>query len=709
MLKKLFSWVNYIELNKETAEKSSVWWFVESLPYTIPAALAVYSTYLMILLLADSLNSTAVLLGLPLFIATFFYALSHTKGMRLPGSIREARIVGLLILAFVSGWVVFNAQYNAENVFVFRDPGIYTVNGSYLIENDNLAYQATNVFGEDPSIMPNGASFGGLTPDDDNFYVHGGSLLPTLLGLSGRVGGQHALFNANLLIGGLALLSLFGMARLIVKPRWALLATVVLGLSLPMIYFSRDTYTEPISLLTVFGALSLSAIAFSAKARDNWGILAISGVAMGATTYARIDSFLTLASFIAFVAIVIIHDRASKKEHVWRRVGVYASFAFLTSVLGWRLFTDLGAKYYHDLHMNFMPQIYLLIVAAGASIVAVLTFKYWKKLTKHYKKHAKVISALAVIAIGLFIIGLASRPLWMTSYTKSQSGLIGALQAAEGHKVEPRDYTELSLHWMWWYIGPMAALFGSIGVLQAVGKSFKKMDYTLSVLLLVFIIPAMVYFVRPSIAADQIWVIRRYLPVILPGILIFSAIGMQQLELRLTKFKTRNLILAGLAYLMIHPVGFIAGPFYKEREFANMYDRIDRTCELLPEDAAVLLLGNNGLNMLQSVRVYCDVPAERLIKPSPDILAGAATAAINNGYTPYVLVDKRERPVVAGEATLTLVDDTLMLEYQKAATRPPRALSLRSRTFYLGELNQDGTINHLDGTEPDIFTPSQTE
>ena len=434
-------------------------------------------------------------------------------------------------------------------------------------------------------------------------------------------------------------------------------------------------------------------------------LLVVAGIATGATTYARIDSYLTLASFMAFIAVVIVYERSLNKKLVWRRAGLYSLAATATAFLGWRLFTDLGAKYYNDLHVNFVPQVYLLVATLVASFAFVGITSRWHQITSFYKRYRKIIAWMAIVLVGLVIVGLASRPLWMTSYTKSQSGLIASLQAAEGLTVEPRDYTEYSLHWMWWYIGPMAALFATIGVLQAAGKSLRKMDYALVVFFIVFLVPAVVYFVRPSIAADQIWVIRRYLPVIMPGILVFAAVGMQQLELRLAKYKLRNVALLGLSYLMLHPVGFIAGPFYQEREFANMYDRVERTCELLPDDAAVLLLGTNGLNMLQTVRVYCDVPAERITAPTTELLAQAAASATDKGYRPYVLVEERERQAVAGEASLTLIDDTVVLEYQKAATRPPRALSRRARTIYLGELNLDGSINHLTDTVPDYPLP----
>ncbi len=59
------------------------------------------------------------------------------------------------------------------------------------------------------------------------------------------------------LIGGVALLGFYALAREVVREWWALGATALLAISLPMINFSRAVYSEPTAMVFLLGALAL--------------------------------------------------------------------------------------------------------------------------------------------------------------------------------------------------------------------------------------------------------------------------------------------------------------------------------------------------------------------------------------------------------------------------------------------------------------------
>jgi hypothetical protein len=508
-----------------------IWRLLEGLPLLVPVFLSVFGVGTVLLLCFGQLtNALVLLLALPAALAVTIYA-AKRYDFRFPGSIRERRIAIVALLVFVCGWMAWNAKYSSEDIYINRDPALYNVTARWLIDHDNLVIHGSEIFGNDNAIAPDTAGYGLVKADgDDRIYAQAPHFFPILIGLVGRMAGADTMIKANAIIGGLALLSVYGVIRMVARPRWALFTVLLLSLSLPMFYFSRDTYTEPLAMLLVFGALSAIAAARLSKNYWLWGI---AGMVAAASVLARIDAYFLLAGFIGAVFMLhLLKPREERKEYA-RGIWAFLGGAAIPALIGWWDVSELSRRYFIDLNAEFKAQIALLIAVLIGGAIVLYVERRTGIVQRLVGKYSKLLLGVVLVAIVIWAAFLVSRPLWMTSHEPGNPysrPYIASLQARDGAEIDPhRNYAEQSVLWVSWYIGPVIVILGFLGFLLSVKFAFERKGDDLVPILLVVGAMAALYFFMPKITADQIWAIRRFLPVIIPGLCLFAAIALQQI------------------------------------------------------------------------------------------------------------------------------------------------------------------------------------
>jgi 4-amino-4-deoxy-L-arabinose transferase-like glycosyltransferase len=668
--------------------------FIDSLPIFLAVTLAVFSALAMILLILGQFNNIFII-PLALIIPGLVYWLLIKMRVIGPGrASKEKRFFNILALVFVVAWIFFNAYYSSQHVFVNRDPAIYSVTAAYLVDENDLIIDKPNIFGDEVKIENASAGFSQSQIKQDELYAQGAHLLPILLGLAGRIGGESFMLHFNAVFGGLALLLLYGFASVLARPKWAFMSMVVLALSLPMIIFSRDNYTEPLAAAFTLGALLVLYHAQKLKSISLW---LLAGVTAGASVLTRVDGYLTILALMIFLIVYMLAaDSKLEKLQKFKQSAAFIGGSFAVSLIGWMDITQLSSGYYNDLRHSILLQIYAL---SGVSIVGVLAvILYWqnKKIRLFWEIIKPRIGLLFAIAITTIAIILASRPFWFTGYQEVDVPLIRGLQAGVGDPVEgTRSYSEQTVNWLIWYLGPAAIFWSLIGLIYTSFISGKVKSMLLMPLFITLFLIGLLYLNKPNISPDQIWAARRFLPVVIPCLLVFGAISLSELD---TKFKLRGrravFFNVFVFLIVLLPPLYISKPFLTERTFAEQYAQTKDICKSLPKNAVVLWAGNSYKNSIRTVEAFCDIPAAGIENLSTENLASISDNTRKSGYIPIILTtgDMKDLDLLED---FTLISNVIYKRVEISINTPPNTLDTVTNSIYAGEINTQGKINKL--------------
>lgn len=677
--------------------------FLDVLPLIVPAVLAAFGTVAMVLVLFHRLDDVLVWpLGIFAGLLTLIYIIKHGRIKR-PGSIKEQRISDFLLLLGVVVWVVFNSFFFSQHIFTNRDPATYGVTGAWLVNHNTLDIDMATGVENLPETRVSSGGFKLKPGDDDTVQAQGNHLLPVFLGLGGRLVGMENFFVINVLFGGAALLAIYAYARMLVKPRWALISAMIMASSAPLIYFSRDTYSEPLSAVFVFGALALIWVAQKTRKAGFWFI---AGLAAGAGTMVRIDAYLTVAALMAFVAVYLSLQARKDRMQAVKESAAMMSGMLLTSFVGWLDVSRLSSGYYDDRLHNILAEIGL--IAAIVVLGLILIYICWRTpllgwlndATKKWRGPA--VAILVLVWLGV----LASRPLWYVSYTDNPSALVPGFQMGAGMPVEPRNYAEQTINWIIWYLGPIISIAGFIGLAIIASKSVNKKDLLYLAGLAVFFGSAGLYLVIPKISPDQIWAIRRFLPVVIPALTIYAVYALSKLT-GLDKKKLYGadspVVAAVLTTLGVLTPLVFSMVFLFVRENTQVA-RIEDVCSRVPDDSIVLWMGSASSRSLMPTRAYCEIPtlgyrpmALNDMQATQAFLKDYYEQSTKNNLVPVVGVFEKDYRKITEEldGEFELVHESESQALASSLYHPPFA-TYEGRAFvYMAQVGPGGDLSPL--------------
>lgn len=664
-------------------------------PIFVPLFLTFLGCALTALLLMSWLYSYLVVLAaIAAILLSFIVTRKLTTGKPASKPTKEYVIVNMLVFVFVVMWTGYNMRFASQHVYVNRDPAVYANAAAWLRENPGLKIPNINVFGDEKGIKIVGAGFSTDTFGGQTLYAQGMHVVPAFLGSGARLLGDASIFYLAPIFGGTALLAVFAFARLLVKPRWALLAVVAFGCTLPLIYFSRDVYTEPLSATYIFGGLAVLWLAYKQKQRWLW---LVAGLAGGAAVLTRTDAYLAVAALVGAVGTIQVIEYISSnkkplKDSLFFYVGIAAS-----TLLGWLDLTRLSSGYYRDLRDEVMMELLLTfavivgLIIAGAICWRFSLVKWLDAVTKKWRV------LLVVVLLSLLVIGIASRPFWMVGRSHRINITTEGLQGLAGLPIDgTRTYAEQSATWVTWYIGPLMALLGGAGFVVMGMRIFQRKNLKYLPFFAVFAVTSLLFLLRPKIALDQIWAARRYLPVTIPGLILLGVFCAEYIYGKLPNL-TPWIYKSSVALLwagILVPILFISQPFLAKREFAANYYEISTICKSLPSNAAVVWVGRFRLVGVQPTQFFCDKPAASLKEPiTQEKLDTVGDTLRAEGYTPVVGVTGVEEPIYLPPGSqMTEVSNITFETIPGILVHPPRHTEVTQRTVFLGVINKNGVV-----------------
>ena len=563
---------------------------------------------------------------------------------RRAATFRSSTLPALGMCVSAGGVALWSAIYSAHHVAVDSDPGVYEVAGRWLADHKSLVVPAGTPWNKTGLNLAFGS--GGMYPHTGGTvefqFAH---LLPVLLAEAYKLGSAGLMFRLTAVVGALGLCAVYLVGCRIIHRPWLVLAAVTaLGVSLPELYVSRDTFTEPVSQALLWSGIWLLMRAY--EERRIWVAL-IAGMAIGGTLMVHIDAVIYLVPLPLLGAVSWLAAKSSPDRRALLRLfaGVLVGLVPL-AVLGTFDVQRRAGTYYDDLHTQ-MHSLYGALVLM--TIVAVAVVVVWPRSERIRSRLVSGRARIGVVVGWLVAGGLlwawSLRPAGPKATGSSAIPAIAAYQMAENELVQAnRTYAEQTLRWIEWYIGPIALALAIAGLCLLTVLIIRRGSAPALVVVAMTAPLTAIYLWNPSITPDQVWAMRRYVPVSLPLFALAAAVALDSVAaLCARRFREpawqRGILAAGAAGLIAFPLG-TSLPIGRFQPQANYLPAITKTCRAIGSNAAVIFpLGDiDGSYLTQTLRSWCNVPAAGFAgRVTPGQLQSAAATLGREGRTLWIL------------------------------------------------------------------------
>lgn len=588
-------------------------------------------------------------------------------------STRTSHLAAAAVLVLVGLFTAHNLVNHGQHIVADRDPGVYMTTAKHLSDEGNLLVRGpSGPFVDAAHLSDNGAGF---SPErrDTTLEAQFPHLTASVLAAAGWVN-EIGMFLATPVVGGLALACLYAFATLLAGPRWSVAATAVAGASMPVMIFSRDSYSEPLAMALLFGGLWVLALAERSRGTAPW---LLAGLLVGATCMARVDGYLNL---IALALGLALHARlwgGTDRRRSRLSLAACAAGAAATTLVGlWDTAFFTGGYFRQSLQPRLPAMLGAAALAAVVGFVAAPLL--WRRArTDAVEREATVLLRAGLWAAAVAVLGFFAWGYWVRP---DPDGLPRV--ALEGMRVLsylPQAKT-LSVQWLTWYLGPVGVAAGVLGLLAAlVGLARPKRPSTAVVAGLAAVFATtLLYLWTPNVTPDHPWAMRRFAAVAIPGLAVGVAVLGRHLwalgmaaptgggrHLRVTAGLRARRVAASVAGIAV-VAGSLAStvaitwPVQDVRAQVPMRDRIHEVCDLAGDDAAILVPIDGILSLMFSVPVgvWCQVPsAGGTARLEPDDVARLATEWDEEGRR-LVVVSSSETPVMNTLLPTGMVEET---------------------------------------------------
>jgi hypothetical protein len=532
---------------------------------------------------------------------------------------RSAAVVAAIGVSAIVVITVWNGANASQHVLINRDGGAYANAGRWIARDGSLEVHAkVGAFRHDQQVHFADGGTALFTRPTFHLQLQGAHFLPALLAEAQAVGGDRGMFLLPPILGGIALLEFFVLAwRLFRRPVFALAALGALAFLLPEVSFTRDTYTETVAQVLLFGALVLLV---DRRVLPHWRLAFAAGLLLGAIQATRIDAPLLFVGIPVAMTVAWLHAADEDERHHLSASNRALVIGLVPGILLGLADLWFRSRVYWNNQWNQERTLYLATTAIV--VVCVVVVRLWPRLSRPlssvpWNKVAWV--SAAVVLIG----GLSAwfiRPLALPSHKP----LLVLLQRGGGLSLQYRTAQyEDSMRWMSWYLGPLTLLAAIVGAACLTRTLVRgRRLYTL-VPVALFVPESLLYLWNAYAFTDHIWVTRRYLTSTFP-MLILLATGLAAVLWRVQSSpKWSN---ACRAVAVVIAIGAVAFPIWTVLPVRSMHEQggylttVEQACHVLGPSAAVVVLQDptsasdtKAEWLPQTLRGWCGVPVATLL------------------------------------------------------------------------------------------------
>jgi hypothetical protein len=461
-----------------------------------------------------------------------------------------------------------------ESIVINADEGLYANHGVYIAKHGRMDVDypwpkdVAAIF--DSSDADNVYHWPGLYPTHPSITVQFSHLLPVWLAQAFSIFEQHGLFRLNAIFAMLSLGIFYGLCRSVLPVSYSVIATLFLALNPGELWVSRITLTEILAQLFIWSGLLLM---FHAVRNNEHKTARWAGFLLAFSAFARIDSFLLVP--LLFISHLL--QKIIAKTDRGKALSIWNSF-YQTAI---PLFGFAVVYYMLDSRPYFLANISKLQQIGILTLISLCVLMVApEKILKFLRPCIINRATFALVGMALFILII-----YLYVFRPANALLNG---------FGDRNFSDFSLINLAQYISPLVIFWGIAGwFLSFLAFKNSKENLCLISVMLCFAGYASLYLWKPSIFPGHFWAIRRFVPVVIPGFILFASIG---------TLKTLNLFpkkLSVIASVII--LGFLAFFTIKSdkliftfTEQQGVFLQLKELSEKLPDDTPVIAHGNFG-------------------------------------------------------------------------------------------------------------------
>lgn len=600
------------------------------------------------------------------------------------------------LLAVVVGFGIDQGLYHSQFIIIWEDAASYTQFAFWIATHGSLP------------IPQHAAAFGGAPGigfDSPAFYQVGHTIVPQFmageplaLSLGYWAHGMSGLLLMAPLLGAGAVLTFGGLAARLVGPRWGWLAALAIGVSLPQVYTSRNTYSETLTQILLLGGLALwidsqrtdrgeaDAGRWRTAWRSQWrskthALAFLAGLVLGIGLLVRIDTPSDILLGVPFCGLLVLDRR---RQWIPLSIGVLIGFVYGT-VDG----LVLSRPYLHTNITSVVPMAAVFVLAVLVTTVAVLVLRRrGSGVPRLGSRLLSLVTVLPFLALVIFV----GRPF---------------VQKAAWDTVS----SPLSLLWVYWYVGAPVILGAVVAIAMLARRCLRgeAPAWVLPLLVFIWAIPLFLY--RPEIAPSNPYASRRIVPAVLPGLILFSVWLSAWIvrRIRAARFAVPPVLRrAPLAAVSVVCAAALVVPAFQgmfglglksggsqglrlvsdglgtKRLWIGEVAAMNDLCRSIPPGSSVLIVDSwLASQTMQDIRGMCGVPTAAIA--SPVTLAADVRAIERTGRRPVLFATRHAQVASLKDGKTKLVLNVNIETEPHKLTSPPRAVSHEGIAVYRWE------------------------
>jgi len=482
-----------------------------------------------------------------------------------PLSWQRAEVVLALGLLLAAG-LYFG--FATESILGGSDQGVYANVGVFLAENGHLEVPYPWRI---PSERPPGPlQYPGFYTTKPALTPQFSHLLPAWLAQAWASLGSFGLFRLNGVFALVALLCFYGVARTLLASPWAVAATLFLAFNPSQVWIARISLSEVLAQLFIWAGL-LTLCRGVEEQLAGW--MMWSGFFTGLAAAVRIDGFLLMP--LLLVTHLFSRGFMPERRGVLRGTLQWSAFyatavpMFLVAFLIYQRFSSP----YFAAFANQFREIEEVSLALGLLLLVMWCTGFGALRWLVQRRWVYYIALGTVIAGAVY--GYWMRP-WVRESLRQEPG--GPVHGFHHYLVLPNLMHYLSPLVLW------LAIVGFGWVLWRLLHGNKRLAAAPLVVWLGF---SVFYLYDPIIYPLHYWAIRRFIPVVIPGFILFAACGLVRLLHSMPRLAAQfTAVAAGIGFTIFTVL--TGWPLFFFVESRGVVAQLEQVASELPEDKVIL-------------------------------------------------------------------------------------------------------------------------